>query len=181
MVLSKYILNPYNGDIFPREAMGAKLYQTAMQPEADESKRFLITASDTLPFQNALMSASSQFGWGKLVTAVPITYDATMNALETFGDTLTNPDVVPMDMVIFNTGRTWSSVDYATKTVNSCNVSLIDPTRTPGDRPIFQTLLKSSMIAEWIEGHVDQASWKMIQLRSPKYQWSVLAINGGGF
>ncbi len=109
-----------------------------------------------------------------------ITYDATTNAPEMFGDILSNPDAVPMDMVIFNASRTWSSVDYATKTVISCNVSSIDPTRTPGDQPIFQTQLKYLMIAEWVEGHVDQASWKMIQLCSSEYQWPVPAIHGGG-
>ncbi len=171
MVLSKYTLNPYDGDIFPGEAAGATLYQIAMQPEADESKRFSITASDTLPFWNALMSASSWFGWGKLVTAVPINYNATTNAPETFGDILTNPDMLPMDMVIFNAGRTWSSVDHATNTVNSHDVSSIDPTRMTGDRPIFHTWLKSSMIAEWVKGHVDQASWKMIQMVCPGCWW----------
>ncbi len=181
MVSSKYILNPYDGDIFPGEAAGAKLYQIATQPEADESKRFSITASDSLPFRNALTSACSRFGWGGLVTAVPLSYDATTNDPDSFGDILTNPDAVPMDMVIFNAGRTWSSVDYATKTVNSRNVASIDPGRTATDRPVFQTRLKSSMIAEWVEGHIDQPSWKMIQLCSSYYQWSVPAAKGGGF
>ncbi len=36
------------------------------------------------------------------------------------------------------------------------------------------------MIAEWVEGHVDQASWKVIRLRSSEYQWPVPAISGGG-
>ncbi len=100
---------------------------------------------------------------------------------ETFGDILSNPNAVPMEMIIFNVGRTWSSVNYGTKTVNSCNVSSINLTRTAWGCPIFQTWLKSSMIAEWVEGFVNQASWKMIQLCSTECQWSVPAADGGGF
>ncbi len=74
-----------------------------------------------------------------------------------------------------------SSVNYAIKMVNSRDVSSIDPTRMAADSPFFQTWLKSSMIAEWVEGHINQASWKMIQLCSTECQWSVPAADGGGF
>ncbi len=42
MVNSKYLLNPYDGDIFPGEAAGAKLFQILMQFESDDLKPLVL-------------------------------------------------------------------------------------------------------------------------------------------
>mgnify|MGYP006969296618 CR=1 FL=1 len=36
------------------------------------------------------------------------------------------------------------------------------------------------MIAKWVEGHLDQASWKMIQLQASQFQWKVSNADVGG-
>ncbi len=36
------------------------------------------------------------------------------------------------------------------------------------------------MISKWVEGHIDQASWKMIKLQASQYQWKVADAGGGG-
>ncbi len=36
-------------------------------------------------------------------------------------------------------------------------------------------------MAKWIQGHVDQASWKSLTLKSSKFQWKKSVTNGGGY
>ncbi len=107
MVNTNHLLNPYDGDIFPREAAGAKLFQIVMQPELNDSKRFSVTASDSMPLQNTLSSACSQFGWGHMNTAVPISYDPVTNAPSEYGNLLVNPDISMQAALVWTLIMQW--------------------------------------------------------------------------
>ncbi len=98
---SKYILNPFNSNIFHGTSAGSKLYLAATKEETDESKRFSLTAADHIKFRAALDQATHAFGWGAIVSANPLEYDNTNNPI-TFGNPLLNPDKVSFKSVQFN-------------------------------------------------------------------------------
>ncbi len=61
------------------------------------------------------------------------------------------------------------------------DVANIDPANDNNDKKLFQLCLCSEMMAKWIQGHVDQASWKSLTLKSSNFQWKKLVANGGGY
>ncbi len=79
---------------------------------------------------------------------VPLTYNTTTNDPTEFGDLLNNFAIVPIKRVIYNGSKSWSSIDYNTKSVKSCDISTIDSSQSADDQPVFQTHLKSSVIVK---------------------------------
>ncbi len=154
-----YLLNPFEGKILPGTAAGSKLYLTATKEEQDKSKRFSLTALDQTEFRASLELATQSFGWGAIVTAVPLTFDDTTNDPVSFGNLLINPDKINMESVQFNAARTWGTPDYNDMTFSDQDIVDIDPTNNNDDKKIFQIRLCSKMMAKWLQGHLDKTSW----------------------
>ncbi len=122
------------------------------------------------------LSTCAWFGWGKLVTVVPLTYNTTTNDPTEFGDLLNNFAIVPIKRVIYNGSKSWSSIDSNTKSVKSCDISTIDSSQSADDQPVFQTPqiicdCKMSWRSCWSSQlEDDPTSFKWLSMESSK-QW----------
>lgn len=100
---NRFILNPYQGDIFPGDFTGSKLYRAAIKgPDTDE-KRFTLSIENGSAIMASLRKASRDFVWNK-ITIVPAAYDSRGNPL-TLVNLLDNPEQVALTDVQIHAGK----------------------------------------------------------------------------
>ena len=105
---NKFILNPYQGDIFPGDFNGSKLYRAAIKGPDTDDKRLTLSIDNGPAILSALRKASRDFVWNKL-TIVPTGYDTSGNPTGLV-DLLEHPNKVDLNQVQVHAANTWGDM-----------------------------------------------------------------------
>ena len=168
--MSDYILNPYQGDILPGTAAGAKLFVAATRGIVEESKRLQLSLDNALEIKEHCMKASHLYGWDTMVN-IPHSYQGD-GAPRNIINMLTNPEDTTLEMVRVQAAVTWNRVDFVNSLVQSNMVVDIDPTFNRLDRITFQRRVRSEMMSVWIDNTFSEASLSTFRLGSDNYSWT---------
>ena len=162
-----FVDDPYHGDINPGTTDGAKLYlkATAAIPEDD---KFDLNFSSAQKFLDRMRRDANNFGWGRLIRAIP---EANENVTKNL---LKDHKMLTEGHIKKQAYKTWgnNAAEFATPVPDGYDLEVIDPANNPGHRPAFYRRVRSRMIAKRIVGHLKTADFENLKNHCEKYTWS---------
>jgi len=159
-----FLSDPFEGDINPGTADGAKLFASATK---DRTKENLLTIaqSKVTDIMATFRHDSNMFCWGKLINMIDDNKGGRVRILEDF--TLCN-----LMLVQEEAARTWFKQDHKngdpyTHTLKAA----FDPATDSDDKIMFFRQVRSKMIAKRIESSLSSASWKVLFGKRKHFTW----------
>ena len=136
-------MDPYDGDINPATAEGAKLFTKAT---AARTNLLTLSQDKAKEVVSAFEEDAREFGWGAMVHKVQIVLDNN-NALKK--SILKDYRQVKLDRVKKEAERRWGTenLPFEDPVPTPMIIRNIEPSTTAADRPVFYARIKATMIA----------------------------------
>ena len=161
-------MDPYDGNINPGTAEGAKLFN-----KATAARTTLLTLSQDKAKEvvSAFEEDAREFGWGEMVHKVQIVPDNNNDLKKSI---LKDYRQVKVERVKKEAERRWGAVNlpFDDPVPTPMTIRTIYPSTTVADRPVFYTRIKATMIASRILKSITEASKKALMNKKKEFLWT---------
>ena len=155
----------------PSTVEGQKLFLKATEA-LEDTKKVSVTQDKVTKFLEQVRTDSSKFGWGELVHHLRT---GTKDGDPVWKSIIRDHREVTLEDVQRVALKTWGRKNAAwnanVPNVLDFDVQDIDPSRTPGDIPIFHRRVRATMIAKRLQGTITAASWNALTNQKKQFQW----------